>query len=174
MQGCDPIPMLLYSSHPSFQFTHPYRVRLTYWKAAISRSVFQFTHPHRMRLTASSIGLVSTYFNSRIHTGCDTLTGTRFPDIAISIHASTQDATWLIFLHDPAMFISIHASTQDATGKESYDLTQQKYFNSRIHTGCDLSQKSTLSHPSNIPHLANRKNPLSFQPSNQPGFPYAH
>ncbi len=150
---------------------------------------FQSTHPHGMRPPALRFQMLSRQrfnprihmgcdfrrggaedaqicFNPRIHMGCDETWMSAKKAVAVSIHASTWDATHRkvkFFVNSP---VSIHASTWDATGSlapfiitsgvvsihaSTWDATPLPYssasavqcFNPRIHMGCDRGDQAS-------------------------------
>ena len=99
-----------------FQSTHPRRVRLPICWLAYNKEMFQSTHPRRVRLNIRCVPVFLSMFQSthprrvRHNKAKQNRIG-----IAVSIHAPTQGATWIMVTDVIYTDVSIHAPTQGAT-----------------------------------------------------------
>jgi len=148
-----------------FQSTPPRRRRQAFFSECKRVIKFQSTPPRRRRLWGGGVSRLDHCFNPRLHAGGDpwkTRSGKR---TAVSIHASTQEATYSfkyevvssseVSIHAstqeatqcmPRCYkrprsVSIHASTQEATQKTRHDDTNRWSFNPRLHAGGDKCER---------------------------------
>ena len=146
-----------------FQSTPPRRRRQNVLPLAVDLVKFQSTPPRRRRQCVTLARQADINFNPRLHAGGDGRTdGAADPGIyfnprlhaggdccllplldctVISIHASTQEATFTGGPRSRRNIISIHASTQEATLLPAAPSGLHCYFNPRLHAGGDVGQQ---------------------------------
>ena len=114
--GCDYLCKLTTTITNRFQSTHPRGMRLDLLKIKTHCLKFQSTHPRGMRPIMTLTLRIRSQFQSTHPRGMRHVSCNQFFYVpAISIHASTWDATGADFAKVVTKKISIHASTWDAT-----------------------------------------------------------
>ncbi len=131
----------------SFQFTHPYRMRLAVARYTQFLTKFQFTHPYRMR-RGYYVGLLRQrgHFNSRTHIGCDLVPRQyhlRIRDFNSRTHIGCDR------IREFPQLLQHDFNSRTHIGCDLLCLFHflfQQNFNSRTHIGCDISAKHQSNH----------------------------
>ena len=164
---------------PTFQSTHPWRVRPNKSVSKYRFPQFQSTHPWRVRhfvlvLFSGCINIsihapmksatwpvparriCRAYFNQRTHEECDiTELLNKVKEISISIHAPMKSATSFISMTVFTTSISIHAPMKSATSPYPSVMLWLAYFNPRTHEECDSLQINSVIACFSIIYIAN-------------------